>query len=374
MTRKNKQIIFSSLGVILYSLSVGFCITTFSGIVPYFLIASIPVMAALFFIGVFRSKDRLYKIGIILTYFGIIALVVVKGVIVSGILDKIDSPEAIKDIVLSFGAMGKLVFVAIQFLQVTFIPIPSTVVTAAGAAIYSPWEALLLSTIGLMIGSFVAFFLGRVFGVRLVKWIIGEEALNKYYAFVKGKDKAMLIYMFIFPAFPDDMLCMIAGLTNMTYTSFFIIQLVARPLNVALTVFLVDRIKAVPFSGTGIIIWVAIGLILLVTLILMWKYADKLEKAMLNFIGKITGKNREKKIRKIVQERYRRLIPKKEEEKTEEVLQSVQDMTEIRHVVDNVPVPTVEPEDIFSSTAAQSLLKGEVEKVLSGKNYNPLSF
>lgn len=328
MTKRNKRILFGAIGSILLAIVVGYSYSTFSLAVGLSLVALVPVVCLMFFISVIYSKEMLYKVSIIVVYFSLILLTVITLIIKSGIMNEVKSAEDIVNIINDFGAMGKFVFIVIQFLQVTFIPIPSTVVTAAGAAIYPPWEALLLSSIGLMIGSLFAFFLGKTFGVRLVKWIVGEEALNKYYKFIKGKDKAMMIYMFIFPAFPDDVLCLFAGLTTMGYVSFIIIQLISRPLNVAMTVFFVGNISKIPFSGIGLLIWAAIALFFIGSMIVMWKYAAKLEYYMLKGIGKMLGRPLIKDIGKIVAEEFLSKRKKRITEQTPEEEPLIETMEE----------------------------------------------
>lgn len=287
---KLKKIIVAVCSASLLLITVLFFHKPFSGKAQIALFALVAADALFFALGIALGKDRLYKISILAAYFAAIIIVAVSLVLKSGILEQIDTAEDLIAIINGFGMGGKLIFILIQFLQVTFIPIPSTIVTAAGAALYSPWEALLLSSIGLWLGSFTAFGMGRIFGVKLVKWIIGEEMLLKYNGFVKGKDKAMLFYMFLFPVFPDDMLCMLAGLTTMSWPVFIFIQLISRPLNVACTVFALDYLYAVPFSGWGIAIWAAIFIFFVLAFILMWKYSEKVEKALVKLISKITGR------------------------------------------------------------------------------------
>lgn len=306
--------------------AIGLAVVAFLSYSTYVFYLQIVIFSAvglvflLFMLSIFLKKDRLYKLTIILVYFSIILLAVATGVIKSGILEKIDSAEELVAIINSYGMAGKLVFILVQFLQVTFVPIPSTIVTAAGAALYSTWESLLLSCIGLWIGSLFAFFLGRTFGVKLVKWVIGDEMLLKYTELVKGRDKAMLIYMFIFPIFPDDILCMIAGLTTMSYPAFIIIQLIARPLNVAATVFMIDYLMAIPFAGWGIALWILIAVFFVAVFVLMWKYAEKLESAMLKLISKIRGKPIIKNVNAIYRIKVAPTVVAVPEEKTDKVL------------------------------------------------------
>lgn len=285
-----KKIITSSITAGLLIITVCLSLGTYTVGVKIALLAIAVFDVALFLIGNLLKKDKAYKIAIILAYFGIIFIAAATIVIRSGIFDEINTTEDLVAIINSFGVGGKLVFILIQFLQVTFIPIPSTIVTATGAALYSPWEAVLLSCIGLWIGSLFAFFLGRAFGVKLVKWVLGDDLLLKYNGFVKGKDKAMLVYMFIFPIFPDDMLCMLAGLTTMSYPGFILLQLITRPLNVASTVFLVDYMHAIPFSGWGLVIWIGILVFFVLAFVVMWKYSEKVESKLLRFISKVAGR------------------------------------------------------------------------------------
>ena len=288
--KKKKRLIIGIICSIFYIVVASLSFSYFSKIIQIVIFCFIPVIIGLFALGIFLEKEKIYKF----TFLGVICGILIIGITAiiakTGVFENIDSAEELVELIKGFGIAGKAIFVLIQFLQVTFIPIPSTIVTAAGAMLYPAWEAILLCCIGLWIGSFVAFFLGRTFGVKLVKWCIGEEMLIKYNNFVKGKDKAMLIYMFIFPVFPDDMLCLIAGLTTMSYPVFILVQLISRPINVAGTVLLVDNIMSIPFSGWGIAVWILIVAAFVAVFILMWKFADKIESFMLKFLSKITGK------------------------------------------------------------------------------------
>ncbi|MFA6866614.1 MAG: VTT domain-containing protein [Clostridia bacterium] len=285
-----KKSVLAGVSALLLLITVAFCCGVYSLNIKIALFSIVAFDILFFLIGLLRNNDRFYKLAILLVYFSIIALAITTAILKSGIFKSVDSAEELIKIIKSFGVAGKLVFVLVQFLQVTFIPIPSSIVTAAGAALFSPWECVLLSTIGLIIGSLFAFFLGRAFGVKLVKWVIGEEMLIKYNSFIKGRDKAMLIYMFLFPVFPDDMLCMLAGLTTMSYPGFIIVQLISRPLNVLSTVFLVDYLSLIPFSGLGLIVWALIALIFISVFIIMWKNSEKLEQFMIKGISKIFGR------------------------------------------------------------------------------------
>jgi len=66
--------------------------------------------------------------------------------------------------------------------------------------------------------------------------------------------------MLLFPMFPDDILCMVAGITDMSYKFFIVTVALTRPVMIAATCFLGSG-EIIPFTGWGIPVW--IGLFLL---------------------------------------------------------------------------------------------------------------
>ena len=114
------------------------------------------------------------------------------------------SPEALQQAVASTGGWGMSVYVLIQFLQVTFIPLPAMVTTLAGTALFGPFLATILSLIGIMLGSVFAFWLGDRFGEKICIWIAGKETTEKYSKLLYEKGKYLFFLRDIFCAhFPN---------------------------------------------------------------------------------------------------------------------------------------------------------------------------
>ena len=86
-----------------------------------------------------------------------------------------------------------------------------------------------------MVGSGINFYLARRYGQCLVKFFVKEETYDKYITWLdKGKkfDKFFALAIF-FPCAPDDVLCMIAGLTKMSWKKFSAIILLGKPASIA---------------------------------------------------------------------------------------------------------------------------------------------
>ena len=67
----------------------------------------------------------------------------------------------------------------IQFLQVTILPIPSFLTVSVGVLLFGPLTAGIFSSIGIILGSILAFYIGKKFGYKVVCWIVGKESLDK---------------------------------------------------------------------------------------------------------------------------------------------------------------------------------------------------
>lgn len=238
-----------------------------------------------------EKKDLSLKAKIIRT---VIVVLVISGLIVlgyyilnwTGVWEHINTAEKLRDVILSWGIWGRLGFIFIQFAQVTFLPLPSTVTVIAGSLVYGPLQGGLLSTAGILLGSIFAFFLGRVFGKKLVVFMVGEKTCDKWTHFLSNA-KYSFVIMMLLPIFPDDVLCLVAGLTNMSWTFFTVTNLISRPIGV-LSVSYVNAL--IPYHGWGLAVWAVIIVAIVVVIILAYKYQKQIE----NFILKIFGNKKTK--------------------------------------------------------------------------------
>ena len=147
------------------------------------------------------------------------------------------SVETFRQFIVGFGIWAPLIFLLIQIVQVIIPVLPGAVVYAAGVLIFGVWMGLVYNYIGVCIGSTAAFILSKKYGRPFVRKVIGEKYYGKYIDRVnRGKsyfDNFFAAAIF-FPAAPDDVLCYVAGLTEMRLGKFVAIILLAKPLSVSL--------------------------------------------------------------------------------------------------------------------------------------------
>ncbi len=140
------------------------------------------------------------------------------------------SQENLEAFLRGFGGWAPWLFILIQIVQTVIPVIPGGLTCPAGAAIFGVWYGFLLNFIGIMIGSVIDFWLARRYGRHLVMALIGPKSYNKYIHYLNTKtfDRIFIFGMF-FPVSPADALCLLAGLSNMTFKRFFLFLSLGKP-------------------------------------------------------------------------------------------------------------------------------------------------
>ena len=192
----------------------------------------------------------------------------------TGFFDIIRDEEKFADFLERSGKWMAVLFVVLQFLQVVILPIPSTVTVVAGAALFGPLVGSLLSLLGIVIGSLVAFLIGRYAGYRVVAWLVGKETLDKWLKKIKGKDKLLLSAMFILPVFPDDVLCFVAGISSMSLPLFLGIIIISRVAAIFMTSY---SISLIPINTWwGLLTWAVLIALVVVLFVFLYKKSDQI--------------------------------------------------------------------------------------------------
>lgn len=225
----------------------------------------------------FYHIDVVHKSIFTLLVCAAIALIVLYIMQRTGFYETINSKEKLEAWIKSFGAWPPVIYTVIQFLQVCVLPIPSTVTIGIGVYLFGVWWTMLYSFIGIMLGSLVAFYVGRFLGYKVVAWIVGRDDLDKWLKKLNGKDKVVLTGMFLLPLFPDDVLCFVAGLTKMSSSFFIVMQLVSRAIAIVLSCFALKG-WIIPFNNWwGIMLWGIIFIAVIIAMVFLWKHAERLE-------------------------------------------------------------------------------------------------
>jgi len=138
------------------------------------------------------------------------------------------SRTRVSTFVSSFGSFAPLVFMGIQFLQVLFAPIPGELTGFIGGFLFGTGAGFIYSTIGLTLGSWVAFLIARRLGFSFVRRFVAKEIMDKFDYLMEHQGAFFSFLFFIIPGLPKDYFCYLLGLSPMHVLTFLMVSTIGR--------------------------------------------------------------------------------------------------------------------------------------------------
>lgn len=136
--------------------------------------------------------------------------------------------KAIAQYIKDAGPYGPIVFIILQGLQVVAAPIPGEATGILGGYLFGTLPGLIYSTIGLTLGSCLAFGLGRWLGLPFVRRFVRQETYHKFDFLTRAKGELVIFLLFLIPGFPKDILCFLLGASPLPFGTFFLVSTVGR--------------------------------------------------------------------------------------------------------------------------------------------------
>ena len=165
----------------------------------------------------------------------------------------------------SSGWLAYLFVWLIMFLQVTILNIPAYSVLAACTSIgMKTLDIVFISVVlsAYMVGCILAYWLGRWFGKRAVKWCAGsEEDYDKWSSVLNSKGKIWYFLTVLFPFFPDDILCLVAGAVKFNFGLYTIMNFVGRGIGLVTTILTLGLLNKVSDGFPIMVIVWAVALV-----------------------------------------------------------------------------------------------------------------
>ena len=198
------------------------------------------------------------------------------GLYQSGFFAACTSQQALQDYIARRAPYAQLWFFVLQLLSVVLAPIPSNITALAGGVLFGMWTAFLLTWAAVFLGSLLVFWLARVLGRSFADRVVSRRLSEKYQSVIRSKTTVFLVLAFLFPYFPDDVLCILAGVTGISFRRFALIVLVTRPWGLLVASALGGSSLNVPLWGL-----IALGAVGLALFVLGMKYGDRMERWVL---------------------------------------------------------------------------------------------
>ena len=177
------------------------------------------------------------------------------------------SQDDFRDYIRSFGSLGPLVLLGLQFLQVFIALIPGELLETAAGYAFGPWVGTLICYAGVGLASALIFLLTRRYGVRLVEVFASRERINQLRFLNTERKRNNLIFLLYFiPGTPKDLLTYFVGLTDIKLSTFLVLSMVARIPSVLSSTFGGHLLGEAQYTGAAVLYGVtglvsAIGLV-----------------------------------------------------------------------------------------------------------------
>ena len=154
------------------------------------------------------------------------------------------------DLLRRLGFMGPIIFILVQISQIIYPIIPLGLTNVIGDLLFGHLWGFLFNTIGMIIGSSINFVIGARFGHAVIRAFISDDDYIKYMGIMNHghRFKRLLRIGFLAPIFPDDIFCMIAGVSNMRFKQFIGMVIAYRPVSVFIYTYFTSNFIQVVFD------------------------------------------------------------------------------------------------------------------------------
>ncbi len=134
-------------------------------------------------------------------------------------------PEKMKVFIAGFGIYAPAAFLLIYILSIVFPVIPGGMINLIGVLLFGPFTGFLYNYLGSIAGSYTAFEISRSFGEKFLISLIGREEYDKKMLWLNTRHRFDISFalMIFLPGAPDDLMCYIAGLTDMSRKKFLLL-------------------------------------------------------------------------------------------------------------------------------------------------------
>lgn len=149
----------------------------------------------------------------------------------------------LEGIVRGAGAWGPLALIGLQIGQILVAPIPGVFVPILAGVLYGPVAGVIITIVGTLLGSGLAFAVGRRAGLPLIRRWIGDRNVERAQNLVGGRRWLALALIFLLPFTPSDAICFVAGMIGMKTSRFAPAVLVGR----------VPKDAALVLAGAGLL-------------------------------------------------------------------------------------------------------------------------
>ena len=170
----------------------------------------------------------------------------------------IGNREAVVATIQGLGIWGPAILFILLVMQVFLAIIPGQALMVTSSYLYGFWGGLFITWTSLVGGGYAAFYLARRYGRPFAERWVAPDTLSRWDKTARGQGVFFYAMSFVLPIFPNDAMCYVAGLGQISPRRFLFANMLGRGLACLLASVVGSFGSQIPVWG-----WVCgIGLIL----------------------------------------------------------------------------------------------------------------
>ena len=145
------------------------------------------------------------------------------------LIDRFNSLEEINGLLKQYKTASFFIYIGLQVFQVIISVLPGQALQFAAGYAYQFWLGLILSVVGVALGTVITFYLARLLGKDALHLIFGEERFSRFVTTLNKKRSFIILFViFLIPGIPKDIFTYAAGVSEIRITPFLFLSLAGR--------------------------------------------------------------------------------------------------------------------------------------------------
>lgn len=215
---------------------------------------------------ILTKRNHLLKINrIILFYLGAVLLLILAIFYVTKVMVFTDT-YGFEGLLKEHLQTAKYIFFFISFAQPILLPIPEAVTIPGASAVFGPAVAAAIAFPGTLLGISAMFFAARYGGRKFISKFIKEEQLEKYQQYIAKSETLIMFLLFIIPILPDEIICVGAGIGQVSPKRFLLIASISKLLTATVLAYSVELAEGLSLTpsqlmfGFSAIVFILFGI------------------------------------------------------------------------------------------------------------------
>ena len=180
------------------------------------------------------------------------------------LIERFSDIKELENTLRSYRKESMLIYVGCQIFQVVLSVIPGQALQFAGGYLYGALLGLILSIIGIGIGSTLAYYIARLLGRDAIHLFFGKRKVTEMLDLMNSpKGLIVTFVIFLIPGIPKDLCSYAAGISTLKLRPYLIVSMVARIPGMLGCLFIGQQVGAGGYTSAAIIAAVALVLLIL---------------------------------------------------------------------------------------------------------------